>query len=219
MGIFLDIIIIAILIINIIIGYKKGLINVIFNICAFLIAIIATLVLYKPISNIIINNTQIDNKIEEIIIKNNDNDSKKIEEKNNIDINTFIENAIQNTAEEAKKQATEVVAKQISTKVVEVITGIILFIVIRAILFILKIITGSIAKFPIIKQINEVGGIAYGAIKGLVIVYIILTIMFFIISIKGNEKISTAIEESYVTKVLYNNNIIVNYCVLGKHLV
>ena len=43
--------------------------------------------------------------------------------------------------------------------------------------------------------------------------------MFFIISIKGNEKISTAIEESYVTKVIYNNNIIVNYCVLGKHLV
>lgn len=219
MGIFLDIIIIAILIINIIIGYKKGLINVIFNICAFLIAIIATLVLYKPISNIIINNTQIDNKIEEIIIKNNDNDSEKIEEKNNKDINTFIKNAIQNTAEEAKKQATEVVAKQISTKVVEVITGIILFIVIRAILFILKITTGSIAKFPIIKQLNEVGGIAYGAIKGLVIVYIILTIMFFIISIKGNEKISTAIEESYVTKVIYNNNIIVNYCVLGKHLV
>ena len=39
------------------------------------------------------------------------------------------------------------------------------------------VITGSIAKFPIIKQINEVGGITYGAIKGLVIVYIILTIM------------------------------------------
>ena len=57
MGIVIDIVVIAILVLNIIIGYKKGLINVVFNILAFFIAIIITFILYKTVSNFIINNT------------------------------------------------------------------------------------------------------------------------------------------------------------------
>ena len=62
MGLLMDIILIAILVLNVIIGYKKGLINVIFNICAFLLAIVITIILYKPVSNIIIENSDIREK-------------------------------------------------------------------------------------------------------------------------------------------------------------
>ena len=58
----------------------------------------------------------------------------------------------------------------------------------------------------------------YGLIKGLIIIYVILTILFFVVSINENGIISNAIENSYITKFLYENNIIVNYCVLGKNL-
>ena len=51
MGLLMDIILIAILVLNVIIGYKKGLINVIFNICATSIA-------FKD--DELINNTPID---------------------------------------------------------------------------------------------------------------------------------------------------------------
>ena len=44
MGIIVDIVVVTILLLNIVIGYKKGLVNVIFNIFAFLIAIIITLI-------------------------------------------------------------------------------------------------------------------------------------------------------------------------------
>ena len=74
MGILVDLVVVAILILNIIIGYKKGLVNAIFSICAFLIAIAATFILYKPVSNIIINNTEIEQKIKEVIINNNTNE-------------------------------------------------------------------------------------------------------------------------------------------------
>ena len=57
MGIIVDIVVVTILLLNIVIGYKKGLVNVIFNIFAFLIAIIITLIIYKPVSEIIIRNT------------------------------------------------------------------------------------------------------------------------------------------------------------------
>lgn len=217
MGLLIDIIIIAIILLNIIIGYKKGLINVIFSICAFLVAIIITVLLYKPVSNIIIENTDIKDNIKSMIINN----SKENENKEGTDTNyiqKYIENTVKEVTEDAKTKATEVIAENIATKGIEILTCIILFILTRIVLVILKFLTETLANIPIVKQCNEIGGLVYGIIKGLIIIYLLLTIIFLVISINGNGLIANAIEESYITKFLYNNNFIVNYCLLGKNL-
>ena len=218
MEIIIDLVIVAILLVNIIIGYKKGLINVIFSICAFLIAIIATLILYKPVSNIIMDKTNIDEKIKQMIVDDTKKAPEEKENKNNTEIQNYIENYIQNAADEAKSQATETIADAIAIKGVQVITGIILFVAIRIVLIALKFITQEIANLPIIKQFNELGGLIYGIANGLIIIYIILTIAFFVISMGQNVDLETTINKTFITKFLYNNNIIVNYCLLGKNL-
>lgn len=219
MGILMDLIIIAILVLSIIMGYKKGLINVVFNIFAFFIALIATIILYRPVANIIINNTEIDDKIKSAIINNATEEKQSEESSSNTGMQKYIEDAIKNTADEAKSQVIETVANTVSIRAVEILTSIILFIVIRAVLIVLKVFTQAIANLPLIKQFNELGGVVYGIAKGLIIVYIILTIMYFVVSINGKGNISEAINNSYITKILYNNNIIVNYCLLGKNLI
>ena len=219
MGILMDLIIIAILVLSIIMGYKKGLIKVVFNIFAFFIALIATIILYRPVANIIINNTEIDDKIKSAIINNTTEEKQSEESSSNTGMQKYIEDAIKNTADEAKSQVIETVAKTVSIRVVEILTSIILFIVIWAVLIVLKVFTQAIANLPLIKQFNELGGVVYGIAKGLIIVYIILTIMYFVVSINGKGNISEAINNSYITKILYNNNIIVNYCLLGKNLI
>ena len=219
MGILMDLIIIAILVLSIIMGYKKGLINVVFNIFAFFIALIATIILYRPVANIIINNTEIDDKIKSAIINNATEEKQREESSSNTGMQKYIEDAIKNTADEAKSQVIETVANTVSIRAVEILTSIILFIVIRAVLIVLKVFTQAIANLPLIKQFNELGGVVYGIAKGLIIVYIILTIMYFVVSINGKGNISEAINNSYITKILYNNNIIVNYCILGKNLI
>ncbi len=218
MGLIIDIVIIAILALCIIMGYKKGLINVIFNIFAFLLAIIITLVLYKPVSDIIIKNTDIQEKIETAIIENTKGEENKKEEQTENGIQKYIENTMQNAEEDAKSKAIEVVAKDVSTKCIEIITALILFVITRIILIVLKFLTETLANLPIVKQCNEIGGLLYGVIKGILIIYVILTIMFFIISLKPEGMTANLIETSYITKFLYNNNIIVNYCLLGKNL-
>lgn len=219
MGILMDFIIIAILVLSIIMGYKKGLINVVFNIFAFFIALIATIILYRPVANIIINNTEIDDKIKSAIINNTTEEKQSEESSSNTGMQKYIEDAIKNTADEAKSQVIETIANTVSIRVVEILTSIILFIVIRAVLIVLKVFTQVIANLPLIKQFNELGGVVYGIAKGLIIVYIILTIMYFVVSINGKGNIAEAINNSYITKILYNNNIIVNYCLLGKNLI
>ncbi len=99
-----------------------------------------------------------------------------------------------------KKKATETVAETIAIKVVEIITCIILFILTRIILILLKFVTETIANLPLVKQFNEIGGLVYGVIKGLIIIYILLTILFLVVSINGNGAIANSIEESNITK-------------------
>ena len=227
MGIIIDVVLIAIILLNIFIGYKKGLIKVAFNIFAFLIALITTLILVKPVSQLIIKNTQIDENIKKIIINNNtfeqenkDTENGEIEEKENNDtfIKKYIYEMVKEKTNEAKNKAVESVADTISIKIVEIITSIALFIIIRIIIIFFRFLSDMISKIPVIKQFNQVGGIIYGLLKAVIIIYAILTVIFIVNSIKGRGMLGDAIEDSYITKYLYNNNIIVNYCLLDKSL-
>ena len=167
----------------------------------------------------VINNTQIDDKIKEAIVtKTSKNQEQNEDNKNKGFIQDYIESEIKSKAEEAKNSVIETIAETISIRVVEILTWILLFIAIRIVLILLKFLSETISEIPIIKQFNEIGGIIYGIIKSTIIIIFILTIIFIISSIHGNGKINDAIEESYVTKFLYNNNIVVKYCLLDKSL-
>ena len=219
MGIIIDLILLTIIGLNIFLGYKKGLIKVAISIFAFFIALIATIILVKPVSYLVIKNTQIDERIQTIIINNNyfkddeqsDEISKQNEpvtDKNQNFIQKYIMNTITEKTNEAKNRALENISEAISIKIVELITGIIVFVLIRIIIIIISLLSDFISEIPIIKQFNKAGGIIYGLLKSFVLIYIILTIVFIIVSVKENSLIYKAIDESILTKFLYNNNIV-----------
>ena len=57
MGIIIDIILIAIVLLSAFLGYKKGLVKLGAKLFAGIIAIILTIIVYKPVSGMIIKNT------------------------------------------------------------------------------------------------------------------------------------------------------------------
>jgi len=207
MGIILDVVIIAILLLSIFIGYKRGLINVIFNLCAFILAIVITWILYTPVSNYVINNTGLDESIKSVVIKNGvaEEDSKETE--NN---NEFIEKYVSKSIKNAKNNMVKSSADVIAEKTVAIIVAIGLFIVVRIALILLKFVINGIANLPLIKQFNEVGGLIYGAISGMFVIYLLLAICFLLMSVNNIEAVTNTIDSSFVTKFLYNNNIILN---------
>ena len=60
MGIVLDVILIVIILLNVIICYKKGLVKLAVGLVAVIVSLILAMILYKPVTNIIIKNTEID---------------------------------------------------------------------------------------------------------------------------------------------------------------
>lgn len=207
MGIILDLVLIAILILSIIFGYKRGLINVAFNVCAFIVALVITFILYNPITNLVINNTQIDETIKSAIIENNllkTSDDNQTKDKDVL--NKYVEKYVTDTANDALDSSARIVAE----KIVGIMVAIILFIVVRILLILTRFIADGIASLPIIKQFNKLGGLLYGILSGLIIIYGILAILFFVISINNTGMVADAVNTSILSKFLSTHNIILN---------
>ena len=210
MGIIFDLILIGIIVLNVFICYKKGLVKLAVGLIAVLASIILALILYKPVSNLIIEKTEIDNNIEKAIIENFTVEESEENEIDDSGFMKYIEQYVDDTVNKTKNEIVTEAAGVIAVKVINIGVIILIFIIARLVLILLTFITDLITELPIIKQLNDIGGILYGVIKALLIIYIILAIAFFIIYVTGNITISEAISNSYITKFFYNNNIILN---------
>ena len=198
MGIIIDIIIILFILASVFFGYKKGLISLAINIVAFIIAMVVTLLLYKPIGNIIINNTTIDEKLQQMI-------QTKIEE--------FMENddskdSSSKLIESAKNGLLPDTARSLSINIIYGITLIALFIIIKICLLLVNSLANQVAKIPIIKQFNEIGGVLYGLLRGIIITYVILMVIQLIVTLNPKGALDNAMQESYLAKAMSSYNIL-----------
>ena len=209
-----DLIIILIFAIFIFLGYKRGLTGSILKILSFIIALVISFILFKPVSNFIINNTLIDEKIEESIVKIVEKDADeegKIEEENTDlpqSMVNYINKSVQNAANEAKKTVVENAAKDITIAIVNIGSAIIVFIIARIVLFFIKQLAEFITELPIIKQIDKTGGIIYGIFESLLIIFIIFAIFTLISPLIEGSGILTIINKSVIGGFLYNNNLL-----------
>ena len=177
MGIILDIIIIAIFALNIFICYKKGLVKLAVGLIAVVAAIILALILYKPVSNLIIQNTGIDKKIENIIIENFSADTSNGGETKYVGVIDYLEKYANDAINKTQNEIVYETAGTMAVKITNVIVLLAIFIIVRAILLLLTFISDMITTLPFIKQFNEAGGILYGIIKALLIMNLIIGLM------------------------------------------
>lgn len=209
MSIIIDLIIVGIIALCVIVGYAKGLTGALIKIVSFVLSLVIAFILYMPISNYIINNTQIDDMIEntirESILKNDDQTQK--EENMPTAITDYINQKVEDASNSVKENVVNSTAKDVSQTIVRAGTWIMLFIIARIALIVLKFITALIAKLPVIKQFDKLGGIIYGLLEGLVITYFALALISFITPMtKGN--LSSDINKSYIGSRMYNNNLL-----------
>lgn len=199
MNYLIDLILIAIIALFSFIGYKKGLIKVAFGLVSFILAIVISILLYKPMSNFIINYTPLDDYIESTI-------SERLESPETTDQET--KNIVSNYYNNIKNASISVISNGISKTIISVACMIIVFITVKIILLFFKFAGDLIAKLPLIKQFNNVGGFIYGLLKGFIIIYILLALVAIISPIIDINNIINIINKSIITNIMYYNNII-----------
>ena len=200
MGIVVDLIIIGIIALSVFLAYRKGFISLSVKLFAFIIAIVVTAILYQPVSNLIINVSGIDESIENAILEKTS--EIMIEEK---DENPEIANQL---IESAKNEILPQTARTLAVNAVRAIVMIVLFIAVRIGLNFVTALANLIAKLPIIKQLNKAGGIVYGLVRGILIVYVALIVVNFAGTLNPNNTVYEKVNASYIGKTMNENNIL-----------
>ena len=202
MGIVIDIILVLIVALSAFLGYKKGLVELGAKLFAGIIAIVITLIIYKPVGNIVIKNTSIDEKIENTILEKTTN---VIDENSKISDNKYIQDASDNAVSQVKEEVLPEQARNIAVNVVYGATALILFIVSKIVLSIVISLANAVASLPILKQFNEIGGLLYGLVRGAIISFVLILVIGTVAKLNPNGSLSKNVERTYMLKEVYDN--------------
>lgn len=196
MGLIIDIAIIAIVVLSVFLGYRKGLVALSIQLFAFIIAVVITFILYQPITNFIVNATGIDETIQNSILeKANDIMQEDSEMSNTI-------------VEEVKNNMLPETARTISINIITFVVVIVLFLLVKIGLRFVTAMANLVAKLPILKQANELGGIIYGFIRGLLIIYVILLVVNISGEISPENSVYMSVNETNLGKFMMEYNVL-----------
>ena len=195
MGIIIDIVIIAFILLSIFLGYRKGLVTLAIGACTFIIALVVTIILYKPVGNLIINTTGIDEMLQIYILE-------KVDE-------VIVEDSEQTNylIESAKNGLLPETSKTLANNIVYGGVMLILFIGAKLDLRLVEAIANLVAKLPIINQFNKLGGALYGFLRGALLVYVVLLVISIVGTINPRNVVHQNLNESSLGKIMYENNI------------
>lgn len=199
MGFLVDVIIVALVVLSTFLAYKKGLVAQAIKLCAVIIAIIATLLLYRPVANFVINNTDIDETIQNSIYERAYDVAKQ---------KTNNENPETDMVEGVKLAGIQHTSRELSIQIINVAVILILFFGIKFALRFVTAIANTVAKLPILNKLNKVGGLIYGLIRGVVIVYACLLLIGFIGKVDDSSVLHKTVEQSNLGKIMYENNLL-----------
>ena len=215
MSIIIDAIVIGILILCIVIGYRKGLTGSLLKIISFVLALVIAFVLFKPVSTFIIDKTDWDENLEQGIrdtILSSDKQEELISQEENKNMPEVMINYINKTVEEAGNEAKEAVAdataRQVAIMIINSGVWFALFLVSRIVLIFVRGLANIITNLPIIKQFDKIGGIIYGLVEAFIIIYGILAVLSFASPVVSGTGILEAVQKSFIGSVMYNNNLL-----------
>lgn len=164
--------VVAVLAITGFIGYKQGMIKILLPMVATVVTYILAAALTLPVSAMLKTTTPIYNTIEESVsdmVEESMVDSTSIE---GLNLPVQIEEQIMDGATTVTDSFNKYLVETLSDLVFKALTFFVLFIVIYIILCIVIKVFDFVGKLPLIKNVNQTGGLVIGLAQGLMIVWL-----------------------------------------------
>lgn len=208
-----DIVVIAIIIGAAIEGIWKGLVFTVLSFFSYIISIVVAKLYYPSLSNILRNSKNIFEDIKLAINEHVFNSVKAGMGTEEIVSNYNLPHSVQNKAVTSINNTVATsVSDGISAGVIslfyDIISVILIFLVVRALIYFIIKILDVFAKLPLIKQANKLGGLVAGTAKGIILVYIVCIVITPIVGLKSTGFIAQNLAHSNLATMFYENNII-----------
>ena len=209
MGLVLDLILAAMIIIAFIVGYRKGFVKSVWKIAALVITIILVMIFKNPAAEFLAGTPFADTlhtKISESVSVPygggvNISDALNLPEFLKPQISSSIK-----SAGDAVASVNETTANMLTSVFITIIAGAGLFIVIRLILMAAYMIINGAANLPVIKGVNKTAGGLLGVVNIVFIIFLLLSLVSLFAS--ADSSLFEMINSTYIVKYLYNYNIL-----------
>lgn len=217
-----DVVVIIIILIACIAGFYKGLLNTLYKLISYVLAIYLSFKLAKPVSgwfqgtsiylsiqdgittfvtNLGINFTGLENMTPETI-------SQSIE---GVPLPEKINESIAGTLSTIGGSASTMLESfiiSITNLILLILCGLILFLIFKLLFALIGHVVKGISEIPVIKQLDRVGGGILGVGIGIVIVYIVALALTFFVSNESIQPIFTLVENSKLAILFYDKNVL-----------
>lgn len=214
----IDIVLILVIALSAFIGYKKGFVKVIVKLGTFLIALVLAFLLQSSVAKFIGEDIGFKNTISTTVQNKLSDYAKSKEDDKKTDIKMLEKtiDEINSAAEEKKAEVIQKWANNIADFILKGLSFIIIFFTVAIVMGILSLILNTVVKLPVLNTLNGVLGLGAAVILMTVRIMILLTIIYFVSPLEIIQPVINYINTSCITKLLYENNIIVN--ILGRKL-
>lgn len=196
-GMYADIIVAAILLIFAVVGFKRGFIKSI----ASTVSLVASFVLAWMISPAVADflillgvKEQIYEKVSATLGSGGAESLSALPE------------AVSNAIMTGQADVLTKTAISVAEICVNIIAFVSVLIIVRILIWILVKTLNLIAKLPVISFFNRSLGLVFGAAQGILVVFILMTVLQAVVPMQDNPKLMQTIENSYITKTVYENN-------------
>ncbi len=197
----LDIIVIAVFLICIFLGAKKGFAKTVLGFCSYILACILGVVFFDSFKVAIYSFAPVSAWLENI----------------SESISGYIENYVSGYQGSIPAffnsyidSVTGKVASNIGEVAVEALVAVLFIISLIIVIKLVAFFIGAIVKLPVLKQFNSILGGAVGALNGVIVCYIVGAILVFSLISSGNAWINELINSSVLGGYFFKNNLILN---------
>ena len=207
--------VITILAVFAIVGLKKGIVRMILSLVFSVVGFIVAIIITPAITSYVRINTNWDEKIEKRTFEYMEeagflitSDSEEVKEIfPNVfqkEINYGVSEQLQNGVDVCNDYMTGMVANFILSTIVYILV----FIVIVVVCGIIGAVVNTIAKLPVIRTANDIGGMIAGFFLGTLFVSLMFLVLMAFSNFSWAERIYEDIENNPVLSFMYNRNLI-----------
>ncbi len=198
-------------------GYRKGLVKVLFSLASSILALILVSIFSPFIETLLREHTTMYEFVQEkssaMVSEWNQNQNVSTEEARfaaieGYEVPDFLKNYFKadHTAETLEQEFNGYISGKIADLVIDAASFVLSFLVILLVLHIVAQLLSLVTKLPVIRTMNHVGGLAAGALEGLLVVWLFFLALTFLCTTEFGKSCMQMIGNSQILGWLYNNN-------------
>ncbi len=181
-------------------GYKRGFAKSLSGVLSYILSAVLAAILL-PITSELLAKTELSTKIAELVNK------KYI----SAELDSIVSGSgiFSKYLSKAATDAAVTVSQSIAGIILNIIAFVAALLAVRLIILVLGKLFGIVLKFPIIKQLNGLGGALAGGLLGVLVLYTVFAVAAAFVPL-GSGSVSSEIERSSFAKGMYEDNIFIN---------